>query len=111
MSHFAEIDDNNFVIRVLVGDTNDPNGDEGYSWFVENLGGRWVQTSYNNNFRKKYAALGDHYNEELDAFITPALFSSWTLNEETCEWEPPIPKPDGNYDWDEPTTSWIEVTE
>ena len=68
MSHFAEIDENNIVIRVLVGDNNDPNGDEGLQWFIENLGGVWVQTSYNDNFRGKFAGIGDHYNAKLDIF-------------------------------------------
>jgi len=71
MSHFAEIDDNNIVIRVLVGDNNDPNGDEGYQWFIDNLGGNWVQTSYNNNFRYNFAGIGFTYDSVADAFIEP----------------------------------------
>lgn len=71
MSHFAELDKNNFVLRVFVGNNNDPNGDEGYQWFVSNLGGKWVQTSYNGSFRGKYAGIGDYYDEELDEFTTP----------------------------------------
>jgi len=69
MSHFAELDENNIVIRVLVGDNNMPN--EGYDWFVENLGGRWVQTSYNGNFRGRFAGIGYIYDEELDVFKAP----------------------------------------
>ena len=88
MSHFAEIDKNNIVIRVLVGDNNDPNGDEGYQWLVENLGGRWVQTSYNATIRKNYAGIGYFYNETLDAFIAPKpIEGEWILNETTCKWE------------------------
>jgi hypothetical protein len=88
MSHFAEIDENNIVTRVLVGDNNDPAGDEGYSWFVNNLGGRWVQTSYNANFRKHYAGVGFTYDEALDAFIPPKpTEGNWTLNTELCIWE------------------------
>jgi len=88
MSHFAEIDENNIVTRVLVGDNNDPAGDEGYSWFVNNLGGRWVQTSYNANFRKHYAGIGFSYDETLDAFIPPKpTEGNWTLNTELCIWE------------------------
>ena len=71
MSHWAEIDENNIVLRVLVGDNNDPAGDEGYSWLINNLGGRWIQTSYNNNFRGKYAGIGDVYDEVNDVFYTP----------------------------------------
>lgn len=111
MSHFAELDENNIVLRVLVGDNNMPN--EGYDWFVENLGGRWVQTSYNGNFRKNFAGIGYTYDEQLDAFISPKPFESWTLNETTCLWQAPIPYPqDGRvYRWDENTLTWIEVTE
>ena len=107
MSHFAELDDNNIVLRVLVGDNNLPN--EGYDWFVENLGGRWVQTSYNANFRKHFAGIGFKYDERLDAFIPPQPFASWSLNEDSCTWEPPIPYPtDGIiYQWDEEAGDWV----
>lgn len=108
MSHFAEIDENNIVTRVLVGDNNDPAGDEGYSWFVNNLGGRWVQTSYNGNFRKNYAGIGFIYDPERDAFIAPKPFESWELNQETCHWQAPIAYPtDGfSYTWNEANTAW-----
>ena len=72
MSHWAEIDDNNKVIRVLVGDNNDP--DEGYQWLLDNLGGTWIKTSYNaatNGFRKNYAGEGYTYDPVDDAFIAP----------------------------------------
>lgn len=109
MSHFAELDENNIVLRVLVGDNDAPN--EGYDWFVENLGGRWVQTSYNASIRKNFAGIGYSYDEELDAFIPPQPFPSWVLDEETCLWEAPIPYPEdgGRYTWDEESTDWIEV--
>ena len=68
MSHFAELDTNNRVIRVVVGDNNDPNGDEGYQWLIDNLGGTWIQTSYNAKIRGKYAGAGDFYNSETDEF-------------------------------------------
>ena len=71
MSHWAEIDENNKVIRVLVGDNNDPKGDEGYQWLVDNLGGNWVKTSYNGNIRYNYAGVGYTYDEVYDAFIPP----------------------------------------
>lgn len=71
MSHFAEIDENNMVKRVLVGDNNDPVGDKGLSWFENNLGGKWVQTSYHANFRNKFAAIGDYYDPNKDIFYTP----------------------------------------
>jgi len=71
MSHWAELDSDNKVIRVLVGDNNDPAGDEGYSWLIKNLGGTWVQTSFNGNFRYNYAGVGFMYDETADAFIAP----------------------------------------
>jgi len=73
MSHWAEIDLNNIVLRVTVGDNNDPNGDEGYQWLIDNLGGDWVQTSYNENFRGKFAAIGDYYDADLDIFVDPEV--------------------------------------
>ena len=110
MAHWAEIDENNAVIRVLVGDNNDPAGDEGYSWLIENLGGVWIKTSYNGNIRKNYAGIGMTYDPIRDAFIAPKPFESWALNEETCQWEAPTPMPTGGlYLWDEPTLSWKEV--
>ena len=69
MAHFAEIDSNNIVLRVVVTDNNDPNGDEGYQWLVDNLGGRWVKTSYNGTIRGRFAGIGMKYDETLDEFI------------------------------------------
>lgn len=71
MSHFAEINSENIVLRVLVGDNDDPNGDEGQSWFEENLGGTWVQTSLSGSFRGKLAAIGDIYDPIKDEFLIP----------------------------------------
>ena len=89
MSHWAEIDENNTVLRVLVGDNNDPAGDEGYQWLIDNLGGTWVKTSYNGNIRKNYAGIGHTYDEVRDAFIAPKPDCHpdlVTLDEETCRW-------------------------
>jgi hypothetical protein len=72
MSHWAELDANNKVIRVLVGDNNDPNGDEGYQWLIDNLGGTWIKTSYNAKIRYNYAGIGFTYDPVDDAFIAPA---------------------------------------
>lgn len=69
MSHWAELDDNNKVLRVLVGDNNEP--DEGYQWLIDNLGGTWVQTSYNGNIRFNFAGIGFTYDPIDDAFIAP----------------------------------------
>jgi hypothetical protein len=71
MSHWAELDDNNKVIRVLVGDNNDPNGDEGYQWLLDNLGGTWIKTSYNASIRYNYAGIGYTYDPVADAFVSP----------------------------------------
>jgi hypothetical protein len=71
MSHWAEVDADNKVIRVLVGDNNDPAGDEGYQWLIDNLGGTWIQTSYNNCIRFNYAGIGFTYDPIDDAFIAP----------------------------------------
>jgi len=83
MSHFAEIDKNNKVIRVVVCDNNDPNGDEGYQWLLDNLGGTWIKTSYNDKIRYNYAGVGYTYDPIDDAFIAPAIcnHSELTLNE------------------------------
>lgn len=87
MSHFAEINENNEVLRVIVGDNNDPNGDEGYNWIVTRLGGTWVQTSYNNNFRKQFASIGFTYDSVADVFISPQPFDDWVLDE-NFDWQP-----------------------
>jgi hypothetical protein len=112
MAHFAELNENNTVLRVLVTDNDDPSGDEGYQWLIDNFGGTWVKTSYNGNIRKNFAGIGFYYDEDRDAFIPPKPFSSWTLNETYCTWTPPVPYPnDSNfYLWDESTISWKEVT-
>jgi hypothetical protein len=92
MSHWAEIDINNKVIRVLVGDNNDPVGDEGYEWLINNLGGTWIKTSYNGNIRKNYAGIGYTYDEVRDAFIAPKPDNATGFDEDTCQWI--VPKPD-----------------
>jgi hypothetical protein len=109
MSHWAELDENNVVLRVLVGDNNDPNGDEGYQWLKDNLGGTWIKTSYNNNIRNIYAGVGYSYNPSEDIFVIPQPYPSWTRNGSL--WEAPTPMPtDGKaYNWNEETTSWVEV--
>ena len=105
MSHWAEIDENKIVLRVLVG--NNSEADEGEA-FMNSLGGTWVKTSYNGNIRKNYAGQGMSYDAERDAFIAPQPYPSWILDEETCRWEAPVAYPtDGIvYEWDEATTEW-----
>ena len=121
MAHFARLDNNNTVIRVAKVDNVqccDPKDglekEEVGIAYLQALHGkdtRWVQTSYNDRIRKNYAYKGCKYDEARDAFLTPRPFKSWTLNEETCRWEPPIPEPeppmDGSmYLWDESRLRW-----
>ena len=116
MSHFAELDENNTVKRVLVVDNEviTKDGEESEEIgvaFLQGLFGEtsvWKQTSYNGNFRKNYAGIGHKYDQAKDAFIAPQPYSSWNLDEDTCQWKPPTPYPDDDkvYTWDEDTTSW-----
>jgi hypothetical protein len=116
MAHFAELDSNNVVLRVVVignSDILDENGNESESVgieFCQHLfnGGIWKQTSYNGKFRKNYAGIGYLFDEQRNAFIPKKDFASWVLDEEMCQWKPPINRPtDGkNYFWDEPNQNW-----
>ena len=122
MAHFAEIDENNVVTRVLV--VSDDQQDRGHDFLSQDLGlgGTWLKTSYNTiagehknggtPFRKNYAGIGFTYDADRDAFIPPKPFDSWLLDENKCIWEAPIgmPTDDKIYTWDEKTTSWKEVT-
>jgi hypothetical protein len=117
VAHFAELDDNNIVKRVIVvatKDNSDANGVEKESIgraFCERLfGGNWVQTSYNGNMRKRYAGIGYSYDPALDAFIAPKPFPSWTLDD-NADWQAPVPMPtDGKmYAWDEDAQAWVET--
>ena len=116
MAHFAELDVNNIVLRIIVVHNNElmDNGRESESKgivFCQSLfGGNWVQTSYNGRLRKNYAGAGFFYDAKRDAFIPPQPFSSWVLDEGICQWQAPVPYPtDGkHYVWDESTLSWKE---
>ena len=118
MAHFAQLDENNLVVQVIVVHNNELmlNGVESEAKgivFCQTLfGGNWIQTSYNGTMRKNYAGIGFTYDKSRDAFIAPQPFASWTLNETTCQWESPTPYPtDGKiYSWNEETLSWIEIT-
>ena len=118
MAHFAELDANNVVLRVIVvgnKDTADANGVEkehiGAAFCERLFGGTWKQTSYNGNIRKNYAGIGYTYNPSIDAFVPPKPFASWVLNNDTAQWGAPTPMPtDGKrYSWDEATLSWVEI--
>ncbi len=131
MTHFAKVQ-NGIVTRVIVAEP------EFFDTFVDDSPGRWIKTSYNMRGgvyhdpatnepaadqsviegdeargRKNYAGIGYTYDATRDAFIPPQPFASWTLNEDSCLWEAPVPYPDDDkmYQWDEDTTNWIEVTE
>lgn len=110
MAHYAKVLDG-VVAEVIVAEQD----------FIDTLDGTWVQTSYNTQggvhsdggspLRKNYAAIGMTYDSTRDAFIAPQPFVSWTLNETTCQWEPPTAMPDDGdrYLWNEATTSWDAV--
>ena len=87
MSHWAEIDDKGLVLRVLVGDNNEP--DEGQA-FMESLGGTWIKTSYNGNIRKNFAGIGSTYDADRDAFIAPKPDNATGFDETTCQWIVPV---------------------
>ena len=116
MATFAKIGLNNKVIEVLSVHNNellDSNGVEqevnGIDFLTKLTGWSiWVQTSYNNNFRKNHAGIGYTYDENRDAFIAPQPYASWILNEDTCLWEAPVAYPDDGekYTWNETTTTW-----
>jgi len=120
MAHFAELNQENIVLRVVVIDNDaikDAAGDEREILGVElcqqlfGQGTNWKQTSYNSNFRKNYAAQGYRYDAEFDAFIAPQPFASWQLDEDTCQWQAPRPIPfDGKpYTWNESLMRWVVV--
>ena len=127
MAHYAKVQ-NGTVTQVIVAEP------EFFDSFVDNSPGKWIKTSYNMHggvyydpntnqpaedqsvidgdearLRKNYAGIGFSYDKDRDAFIPPKPYDSWVLNEETCLWEAPVPRPDdGNdYEWDEETTSWV----
>jgi hypothetical protein len=115
MGHFAKVN-NGIVEQVIVAEP------EFFQTFVDTSPGEWIQTSYNTHggqhpegrpLRKNYAGIGFTYDRTRDAFIPPKPYASWVLNETTCLWDSPVPYPtDGKkYQWDEATTSWIEMTE
>lgn len=124
MAHFAQIGYENKVLRVSVvrnEDILDGNGNESEEvgiQFLKSVHGHltnWLQTSYNSNFRCRYAGIGMIYNNQHDVFLLPQLYPSWTLNTETYEWESPIPEPElteeqrdsgSSYEWNEETQEW-----
>ena len=113
MAHFAKLGTGNKIIKVAVVSNDIATTEQAGIDFLNNLYNTrdvWVQTSYNNNIRKNYAGMGYTYDQQRDAFIPKKPYNSWTLNEETCLWEAPTPRPDSesgeSYNWNEETTSW-----
>jgi len=119
MAHFSELNTENIVTRVLATNNNDP--EEGYLFLQENFGGVWVKTSYNTYggvhslggepFRKNFGRVGYLFDFDRDAFIPPKPFDSWSLNEESYLWQPPVayPTDDKFYTWSEDDLNWKEV--
>ncbi len=102
MSHFAEIDKDGVVKRVIVAEQDFINsGAVGDTW-------NWVQTSYNNNFRKQFAGVGHKWDKVNEVFVKPPPYPSWTLDS-NHDWQPPTPRPDGRYVWNEATQEWDAV--
>lgn len=124
MAHFAQLDENNKVIQVIVIH-NDRLFDVGLQAENELLGIEyckflcgedtvWKQTSYHGNFRYNFAGIDSTYDPENDAFISPKPYNSWILDTNTFLWQPPIPPPENNpeyYNWDEDTQTWINIYE
>ena len=117
MAHYCRLDENNIVTQVIVidnKDTADANGVEkeyiGAAFCERLFGGTWKQTSYNGNIRKNYAGIGYTYNADIDAFVAPQPYASWTLDA-NAQWQAPTAMPtDGKmYSWNEETQTWVEV--
>jgi len=114
MSHYAKVN-NGIVEQVIVAES------DFFDTFVDSSPGEWIQTSYNTHggihsngetpLRKNYAGVGFTYDSTRDAFIEPQPYPSWTLNEDTCQYDSPVPYPtdDEHYTWDESTTNWKEI--
>jgi hypothetical protein len=113
MAHYAFLDNDNIVTEVIVGidETELIEGKNPEEWYGEFRGQTCKRTSYNGNYRKNYAGVGYIYDEELDAFVPPKQYGSWTLNEDTALWEAPVPYPEDNnlYSWNEKNGSWDAV--
>jgi hypothetical protein len=110
MAHYAFLDSNNVVTEVIVGkdETELIDGLTPEVWYGNFRGQTCVRTSYNNNIRKQYAGIGYTYNSIADVFVKPQPFSSWILNS-NYDWQPPTPRPEGVYEWDETSLSWILI--
>ena len=110
MAHYAFIDTNNVVTEVITGidETELIEGLDPETWYGNFRGQPCVRTSYNGNIRKQYAGIGYTYDEVNDVFVAPQPYSSWTLDENN-DWQPPTPKPDGDYIWNEEELEWVAI--
>ena len=106
MAYFAELDENNIVLRTIVVHENDaPNGE----MFCHNLlGGRWIETFNDGSARKQYASVGFIYDADANEFVAPSPFASWTLDSNN-DWQPPTLQPEGSFYWDEESLSWLPI--
>ena len=102
MAHFAEILDGVVQRVIVVHDNEEANGAQ---FCHDLLGGEWLQCSYNNRIRKQFPSAGFTYDDVADQFVAPQPYASWTLDENN-DWQPPTPKPDGDYHWQEDTQTW-----
>ena len=117
MAHFSKIGLNNKVIEVITVNNDillDADGLEqeilGIDFLTKLTGWAiWKQTSYNKNFRKNFAGIGYTYDEDRDAFIPPKPYNSWSLDEDTCTWQPPTARPSGLHEWNETNQTWEEI--
>ena len=109
MAHFAKIENNIVTQVIVVGNEQALTEAEGQAFIANTLKleGTWKQTSYNNNTRKQYAGIGYTYDPVNDVFVAPQPYASWTLDS-NHDWQPPTPKPDGDYYWDENLLVWVE---
>jgi hypothetical protein len=103
MAHFAEILDGVVQRVIVVHDNEETNGAQ---FCHDLLGGDWVQTSYNHRIRKQFAGVGYTYDKTNDVFIAPQPYPSWALDK-NFDWQPPTPKPEGNYHWNEKLKTWV----
>ena len=110
MAHYAFLDENNIVTEVIVGidETELIDGLTPEIWYGNFRGQTCLRTSYNNNIRKQYAGVGWSYDSEADVFVAPQPFPSWTLDSSN-DWQPPTPKPEGEFYWDEETLAWVAI--
>lgn len=110
MAHFAQVDENNVVTQVLVVPDEQEHRGQDFLAVDLGLGGRWIQTSYNNRIRKQYAGVGYTFNEAADVFVAPQPFPSWSLDE-NHDWQAPKPRPEDGlvYFWNEETQDWEAV--